>query len=323
MRIAICSAGLVSGLSFGSHAADSFPVRPVMVIVPVASGGPNDAETRLYMPKMHALFGQPFVLDFKPGAGSAVGTSFVAKAAPDGHTLLLVTSSSTIYPAFPDFHKTLPFDPVQDFAPVSLMSKKPTILVANPSFAPKDFVEYMSYVRNNPGKVNFGTVGAGSANHMAGAWLHSATRTKVTFVAYKGLGPMMPDLMGGRLDVTSAILSGVLPSIKSGKLRALALTGDRRSRLLPDVPTVVEQGVTDYDTSYWIGFSAPAATPQAVVDSLSEGFSKVAHMPDVAGPLEANGAIMIGSTPAQFRQLMLSEITQWRKVVRDSGITLE
>ncbi len=304
----------------GAESSDVFPSRPVTVVLAIAPGGPVDAEARLYLPKMQGVLGQPFVVDFKPGATGTTGTAYVARAVPDGYTLLLVTSGLTVFPAV---YKSLAFDPIKDFAHLSLMSKKPTVLVANPSFPPRDAAEYLAYARANPGKVNFGTTGNGSSNHLVGAWIHSATRTKVTFVPYKGLGPMLPDIMGGRLDLTSAILSGVMPLIKSGKLRALAMTGEKRSGLLPDVPTISEKGIPGYDYSYWTGFSAPAGTPPAIAKKLADAFARVAHLPDVVTALESDGALAIGSSPEQFRQLLIAETTLWRKVVQDSGIAME
>ena len=310
----------VAGATLAAEAPEAFPSKPVTVVLAIAPGGPVDAEARLYLPRMNAVMGQPFIVDFKPGATGTTGTAYVARATPDGYTLLLVTSGLTVFPAV---YKSLAFDPIRDFAHLSLMSKKPTVLVANPAFAPRDAVEYLAYARTNPGKVNFGTTGNGSSNHLVGAWIHSATRTRVTFVPYKGLGPMLPDLMGGRLDLTSAILSGVLPLIKSGKLRALAMTGDKRSSVLPDVPTISENGIPGYDYFYWTGFSAPAATPATIAKKLSEGFARVARLPEVVAALESEGAIAIGSNPEQFRQLLVTETALWRKVVQDSGIAME
>ena len=300
--------------------SDGYPSRPVTVVAAIAPGGPVDIEGRLYMPKLQGLLGQPFVLDFKPGATGTIGAAFVARAQPDGYTLLIVTSGFTIYPLA---YKNLPFDTIKDFAPLSLMSKKPTVLVAGPSFPPKNATEYLAFAKANPNKISFGTTGNGSSNHLVGAWLHSATNTKVTFVPYKGLGPILPDLMVGRLDVTSAILSGVMPLIKAGKLRAIAMTGERRSTLLPDVSTIAENGIPGFDASYWIGFSAPAATPNATASKLSEALARIAKMSDVVATLDADGATAIGSTPEQFRQLLISESALWRKVVAESGIKFD
>lgn len=308
------------GISNNVFSQSEYPVKPVTVVAAVAPGGPADAEGRLYVSKMQGFLGQAFVLDFKPGATGTIGAAYVARAAPDGYTLLMVTSGFTIYPLA---YRNLPFDTLTDFSPLTLMSKKPTVLVVNPAFPPRDTKEYLAYARANPGKISFGTTGTGSSNHLVGAWMHSTSKTKVTFVPYKGMGQILPDLMAGRLDVTSAILSGVLPLIKSGKIRAIGMSGDRRSSVLPDVATVAESGLPGHDASYWFGFSAPAATPAAIVNKLSQAFVKVVHLPDITASLEASGAVGIGSTPEQFKQLLISETALWRTVVRESEIKFE
>ena len=306
--------------AWAQGSAASYPSKPVNVVIPYAAGGPADVETRLYTGKLSSMMGQSFVIDYKPGAGTALGSGYVAKAAPDGYTLLVVTGSLTVFPAL---FKDLNFDTVKDFAPVSLMSERTSVLLATPSFAPKTFPEYLAYARANPGKINVGTAGAGSITHLAGAWMHGATNTKVTFVLYKGTGPIMPDLMAGRIDVTAAGLLASLPAIQAGKVRALALMGLNRSKLLPDAKTIAEDGIPGYNYSSWLGFSATGGTPAPIVNKLSETLAKVARLPDVAGPLEAQGGTMIGSTPAQLQQLILTEITRWNKVVADSNIKLE
>lgn len=313
-------AALFSGAGSAQESADVFPSKPVTVVIPYAAGGPNDFEMRLYATKLNAALGQPFLLEFKPGAGGAIGNAYVAKAKPDGYTLLLQAGGFTILPAF---SKRLPYDSVKDLAPVSLMSKRASVLVAHPSFAAKNFSDYVAFAKSNPGKVNFGTTGIGSTAHLAGAWIDSATGTKTTFVHYKGLGPLLLELVGGQLDVAPSGLLSALPLIKSGKLRPIALMEDRRSRLLPDLPTVQEQGVPGFNSVLWIGISAPAATPQAIINKLSDELAKVARMPDVIATLEAEGSSLVGSTPAQFRQLIVTEIGRWQKIVQEAGIKVE
>jgi tripartite-type tricarboxylate transporter receptor subunit TctC len=318
-----CSAAaatLLAASAFSQGAADAYPSKPVTVVNPYAPGGTADTETRLYTAKLMAMTGQPFIVDYKPGAGTAIGTAYVAKAPADGHTLLVATGSLTVLPAL---YKDLTFDAVKDFAPVSLMSQRTSVLIAHPSFPAKNFVEYIAYAKAHPGKINFGTAGAGSITHLAGAWIDGATRTSATFIHYKGTGPVMPDLLAGRVDVTAAGLLSALPFIKSGKLRAVAVMGAQQSKLLPGVQTIAEQGIPGYNYASWLGISAPGSTPPAIVNKLSEVLARVAKSPDVAGPLEAEGGTMIGSTPAQFRQVIVTEIERWQKVVRDAGIKLE
>lgn len=314
------AAMLFAGVAWSQGAADVYPAKPVTLVNPYAAGGPADAESRLYAAKLTALLGQPFIIEYKPGAGTAIGSAYVAQAPADGHTLLVATGSLTVLPAL---YKNLSFDVLKDFAPVSLMSQRTSVLLAHPSFPARNFREYIAHAKANPGKINFGTAGAGSITHLAGAWMHGASNTSVTFVHYKGTAPGMLDLLAGRIDVTAAGLLSALPSIKAGKLRAIAVMGTEHSKLLPGVLTIDEQGIPGYNYASWLGISAPAGTPAAIVAKLGETLAKVAKAPEVAGPLEAEGGVMIGSTPAQFRQVMASEVERWQKVVRDAGIKLE
>lgn len=316
----VAAATLLAGVAFAQGAADSYPSKPVTLVNPYAAGGPADRETRLYAAKLTAMTGQPFVIEYRPGAGTAIGSGYVAKAPADGYTLLVATGSLTVLPAL---YKDLTFDVRKDFAPVSLMSQRTSVLLAHPSFPAKNFREYIAYAKANPGKINFGTAGAGSITHLAGAWMHGATDTRITFIHYKGTAPAMVDLLAGRVDLTAAGLLTALPAIKAGKLRAIAIMGEEPSALLPGVQTIDEQGIPGYNYASWLGISAPAGTPAAIVNKLGETLAKVAKSPDVAGPLEAEGGVMIGSTPAQFRQVMVSEVDRWQKVVRDAGIKLE
>ena len=299
---------------------DSFPAKPMTWIASYAGGGPNDQETRLYANKMTALLGQQVIMDYRGGAGGTIGYAAVAKAAPDGYTLLIATGSYTIIPSL---YKDLPFDTIRDFAPVTQISKRPSVLAVNPLFPAKTFSEYITYARNNPEKINVGTAGAGGISHLAVALVHSMSKTRVTYVHYKGTGPVLPDLLAGRIDITAFGLLAALPLLKSGKLRALALTDDKRSRLVPEIPTVAEQGLPEYSVPNWLGYLAPAATPTAIVNKLSDNFALVARAPEVLAPLEAGGSILVGNTPAQFRQFIAADTAVWKKVIQEAGIKLE
>ncbi len=196
-------------------------------------------------------------------------------------------------------------------------------MVAYPKFGPRDFKEYIAYARANPGKVNIGNSGAGGSGHLASAWLHNMAKADVTFIHYKGAGPQLIDLMAGRVDVAVMAVLASLPLIKSGKVKPLAILDDKRSTSLPDLPTVAEQGLPDFSYSNWLGEVAPAGTPAPIVNKLSEAFAKIVKMPDVAGPLEAEGIVMVGSSPQVLRQLIAVEVERWRKVVKDNNIKLE
>ena len=294
--------------------------KPVTIVLANAPGGPVDIEGRLYANKLTELMAQPFVLDFKPGAGGTLAGAYVAKAQPDGSTLLAVTAGFTSYPAL---YKNLSFDVIKDFAPVSMMSQRTSVLLAYPGFPVKNFVEYVAYARANPDKINHGTTGKGGIIHLTGAWMHNATHTKVTFVHYKGAAQEMGDLMAGRLDVASTTMLAAMPLLKSGKVRALAVLNDKRSSLLPDIPTIAEQGIPEYNYSSWFGIVAPGETPSAVVNRLNEGLVKVARMPDIIARFAQDGSSMAGNTPQQFRLVIAAESERWRKLVQDTGITVD
>ena len=313
---------LSMGLSVQSIAqtGTAFPSKPVTIILAVAAGGPTDVEARLYAKKMTELMGQNFLLDYKVGAGGVVGTAYVAKAPADGHTLLVIAGNFTVIPAV---YKDLPFDTLKDFAPISLMSEKPQILIVNPSFPARTFAEYIAHAKANPGKFNLGTTGQGGVNHLMGVWLHTLTGTKATYVPYKGEGPLLPDLLSGRLDGAAIGIGTAIRLAKAGKVRALGTSAAARSKVWPELPTINEQGVPQFSYTSWVGIGAPAGTPQAVISKLAENFAKTAKSPDVIAPLEPEGWVLVGSTPAQFRQLIVTETERWKKVVEDNGITAE
>ena len=300
----------------GAQSADTFPSKPVTIIVNVAAGGPTDIEMRLHIKKMTELLGQPFIADYKPGAGGTIGANYVARAKPDGYTLLITSSSFTILPAF----MAHSFDAEKDFAPVTLMSQRTNALVTSPNFGPNNIKEYIAYAKANPGKINYGWAGPGV---VVGAWLHNLTGTKATFIPYKGTGQVMIDLIAGRLDITSASMTIALSLIKSGKIKPLANLDDKRSPLLPDLPTVEEQGIPGFSYKAWLGYMAPAGTPPAIVNKLSENFAKTTRSPDIARMLEADGNRPIGLAPGEFKDLIATETARWRQLAKDTGLKLE
>jgi tripartite-type tricarboxylate transporter receptor subunit TctC len=322
MRPPIAST-LVSMLVFcatvwGQEPASLYPSKSVLLIDAQAAGGPADREARLYAKKISGYFGQNFVIDSKPGAGTTIASAYVAKAKADGYTLQIVTGSFTI---FPGLYNNLPFDTLKDFAPVSLMSERTTVFISHPGFPAKNFEEYIAYARANPRKINFSALGVGSGAHLGGVWLHGATNTQVTFIHYKGVTLQTPDLVAGRVDATFGSALSALPLIKAGKVRALAIGNDQRSNLLPGLPTVAEY-VPGFNYKAWLGFVAPAATPPTIINKLNEAFVRAAKESDVAGTLESEGSIMIGSTPAQFRQFLVTDTNRNRKLMQDNGIKL-
>jgi tripartite-type tricarboxylate transporter receptor subunit TctC len=320
-RLAACSlAALVASFTsaaLAQRADDRYPERPVTIVMPLPPGGGIDAELRLYVPHLSEKFGRQFVVEYKPGASGAIANGSVAKAPADGYTLLTVTAGFTITAAT---QARAAYHPVDDFAPISLLSKTPNVLVAKPAFPARTLAEYIAYARANPGKVNFGAAGQGGVQHLLGAWLHSATGTEVTFVQYKGGNPVTVALLAGEVDVSALAPASAVPQVQSGKLRALGVATLERSKLLPGVPTIAETAVAGFDVSNWFGFSAPAGTPPAIVGKLNAALREIVHRPDVVQRLEATGALPIGSSPDELRRLIAAEIPRWRAVIARAGI---
>ena len=316
----LCAAALSlqTGLAL-AQGADSFPSKPITLIVPLAPGATVDIETRLYANKLSEQLKSQVLVDFKPGAGTTLGAAHVVRSAPDGYTLL---STSSSFAAAAALYQKLPFDPLNDLAPVSLMSKAPYMLLINPQVPAKNIPEFIALARAKPGAINFGTSGQGGLPHILGEWLHSATNTKVTFVHYKGGAPAYLAVMSGEIQAAYAGLAPMIPQVKAGKVRAIGMTTAERSKLLPDVPSIAEQGVPEYDVSSWIGIFAPSKTPTAITQKLSTEFARVARSPDIIKRLEAEGVSPVGSTPEEFRKLYTSELAKLKKLGQDTGLKL-
>lgn len=298
----------------------AYPSRTVTVVLPYAAGGPLEPDLRIYLQKLSDSLGKPFVIDYKPGAGTTIGVDFIAKAAPDGYTLGYVASSfGAALAAYP----TLSFDPVKDIAPVSLMYKRAIVMLVNPAFPAKTWQEYMAHVRSKPNAVNVGTNGSGGALHLAGAWLHGDMKGDVTFVHYKGVAPMKLDVIAGRVDVMFGSAAGVIGDIRAGKLRPIAVMSRQRSPLLPDLMTISELGIPNFDYADWGGFIAPGRTSPAILGKLSVELGKVVKSYDIVKRAESDGTLLVASSPESFRQTLTSDITRWKKIVQERGIVLE
>jgi len=299
-----------------------YPSRPITVIVPFAAGGPVDTDTRKYVARLTDMIGQQVIVDYKPGAGTSIGAAYVAKSKPDGYTLL---SDSSAFATFPALYKDLGFDPLKDLAPITQMSSLISVLMVHPSSPIKTFVEYLAYAKANPGKINYGTSGTGDISHLSAMWMHSLAGSTVTFVPFKGNGPMMLELIAGRVDIASASLVQALPIIRSGKLRPIAVKGRHRVKPLADIPAVNEHGseMRDYADENWLGFFAPGATPPPIIDKLADALIKITKLPAVVAELESQASTPVGSTPAQFKAFVAEDIANWKKVVATSGVNLQ
>jgi len=301
-------------------AQDSYPAKPVRVLVGLAPGGGTDIQTRLFAQKLTEAFNRPFVVENRPGAAGTVAYAQVAKSPPDGYTLIGVTSGYTITP---HIYKKLAYDPAKDFAPISLVSQAPFILVVHPSLPAKSVKDLLLLARAKPGALNNASAGLGSSTHMAFELFKALSGVKITHVPYKGTGPALVDVMSGQVHMLFGNVLSTLTHVKSGRLRALAVTTGRRSKVLPELPTIAEAGVPGYENSTWHGWLAPAGTPPAILNRLNAELVKAAQGPDLQEKLAADGGEGVGTTPAEFARLIATETVRWGKVIKEAGITLE
>jgi len=299
-----------------AHAQD-YPSRPVRIVVPFAPGGPNDIIVRVVAQKLTEAWGQPVVVENRPGAGGNIGTDFVAKAAPDGYTLLSVGPGSLIIN--PLFGK-VPYDTARDFAPVTLMARAPNALVAHPSLPARSVKELIALARSQPGRINYGSGGNGSTPHLAGALFAAMAGIALTHVPYKGTAPATADLIGGQVQIAFLGIPTVLPHVKSGKLRILAVTGKHRSPELPGVSTVDEGGVPGYELSPWYGLLAPAGAPREIVARLAAEVTKIVRAAEIRDKLAVQGAEVAGGSPEEFAAVIQADSLTWSRVVKDAGI---
>lgn len=301
--------------------AQAWPTRmPIKFIVVYPPGGASDVTARLLAAKLTESLGQSVIVENKPGANGIIATDYVAKAAPDGYTILMANlGPNAINPAV---YKKLPYDGVKDFAPITLTTIVPQIIVVNPSLPVKTPAELIAYSKKNPNKVTFASAGNGASNHLSGELFNAMGGIKMTHVPYKGDSPSIIDVMSGTVDVALPTAIAVMNQVKAGKVRAIAVTGTKRLASLPDVPTVAET-LPGYEAVSWGGVMAPAGTPPEVINRLNAEINKILKMPDVAEKLEALGAVIVGSTPDEFGAYVKSEIAKWGKVARDNNVTLD
>ena len=301
--------------------AQPYPSKPARMIVPYPPGGSADILARAIGAKVGEGLGQPVVIDNRPGAGTIIGTEATAKSAPDGYTFMLGTvSSHAINPAL---NPKLPFDPVKDFTPLSLVASIPFAMIVHPSVAAKSVQEFVALAKAKPGQINYSSAGTGTSNHLAGELLKSMAGIDLVHVPYKGSAPALNDLIAGQVSMMFDLVLTAAPHIKSGAARGLAVTGSQRSPVLPELPTVAESGLPGYEVSAWFGIFAPAGLPQPVAQRLNAEFVKVMREPDLKQRLASLGADPLTSSPEQFSAYLRSEIDKWAKVVKASGMKLD
>ena len=306
-------------------AQGAWPNKPVRVIVPFAPGGTTDILARALAPELGRAFGQTFVIDNKPGAGGNVGSDMVAKSPPDGYTLLMGTVGTHAINAA--LYPKLPFDPVKDFAPITLVAGVPNVLVMNPAKAEaakiNSVADLIRYAKANPGKLNMASSGNGTSIHLSGELFKSMTGTYMLHFPYRGSGPALLDLVGGTMDLMFDNLPSALPQIKSGKLKALAVTSAQRSAAMPELPTIAESGVKGFDASSWFGLLAPAGTPTDIIDRIQHETAKSFESPAFKERLLSQGAIPGGQSPAEFAKFIAAESKKWAHVVKVSGAKVD
>jgi len=300
--------------------AQSYPVKPIRLVLPYPPGGGTDVIARPLAQKLTEQLGQQVIVDNRGGAGGNIGMEFVAKSPADGYTLLFALTAQ--YAVNPSLYPKLPYDPVRDYAPISLLANAPYLLVVHPALPAKSVAELVALVKARPGQLSYSSSGNGSGAHLAGEMLRSLARVEILHVPYKGAGPAMPDLIAGQVQLSFITYTAAGPHIKTGRLRALGVTTAKRSPTLPDLPAIGET-VAGYDSAVWYGFAAPAGTPLEIVSKLNAEVLRVLAAPDFRSRITLEAVSPIGSTPEEFGSFMKSEIVRWAKVVKDSGAKVD
>ena len=309
------------GLAFAAPArADDFAGKVTRIVVPFAPGGGTDIISRTLAQEMQKNLGGTVVIENKPGAGTIIGTEYVAKADPDGHTLVMATFAHAVNPSL---RAKLPYDTDKDFTPVSLVARSFNIVVVNPNSGIHSVADLIKMAKEKPDGLNYGTFGPGTSAHLAGELFKSLAHVKMTAVHYKGAAPAITDLLGGTIQVMFTTVASATSLIKAGKLKALAVTSAKRASAFPDVPTVAEAGVPGYEAESWYGLFAPAKTPASAIAVLNKAVDTSLHSPAFNTLVQNEGLIMVGGAPEALGKYVRSEETRWRKVVNDAGIKIE
>ena len=297
--------------------AQAYPTRPVRIIVPFAPAGPTDVFARLLVPKLSENLGQQFYVENQAGAGGNIGMGNAARAAPDGHTIVFVSTSFIVNPSL--FAK-IPYDPLKDFAPVTLAAISPNVLTVHPSIPAKDVKELIAYIKANPGKLSFASAGLGTTPHLSGELFRLSQGLDIVHAPFNGSAPAIQSTIGGHTPIAFTVLTPAVPQVKEATLRALAVTTARRSPALPDVPTLGEAGLPDQEADTMQGILVPAGTPKAIIDRLQREIVKVMALPDIRERMAALGFEPVASTPDEFAARIATEIPKWAKVIRDAHI---
>jgi len=311
---------LAPGVAQAQTSPANWPARPVTFIIPYAPGSGTETDSRLYANKLTENLGQQFVLDFKPGGSTLIAAQYTARAPGDGYTLMIITAT---FPLLPLMFKDSSFDIIKSFSAVSQMSERSTLFTISNSLPASNVKEYIAYGKANPGKINVGTSGAGGTQHLHGVWMHGLMGIEPTYIHYKGIGPMIPDLIAGRVQMGTMSVAASLGHVKAGKMRILGYGGRQRFAGLPDVPTIAEQGVTGFEYLSWLGMVAPATTPAPLVNRISAEVVKAAKSPDVVAYMTKQAAAIVASSPQEFQRQINSEVERWQALVQKTGFKFE
>jgi len=321
-RTLLESAGMAAGMMAGAHRlaiAQAYPAKPVRIVVPYPPGGPTDIVARLVGNKLEERFKQPFVIDNKPGAGGNVGAEVVARAAPDGYSLVVGTTAHAINPSI---FKQMSYDLLRDLTPVALLTRMPLVLVVHPSVPARTVEEFIAHARKSDGALAYASSGNGQSTHLAAELFKSMTGVKMTHVPYKGSAPALVDVAGGQVAAMFDTMLSAMPQVKAGRLRALAVTSERRSGAAPDLPTIAESGVPGYEATAWNGLLAPAGTPKDIVEQLNKAVNETLAQPDVAQRLAADGADPGTGSVMDFDKFIRVELDKWARAVKSSGAVM-
>jgi len=305
----------------GSAPAQTYPAKPVRVIVAFAPGGTTDILGRVFSQKLSASLGQQFLVDNRTGAGGTIGTDVVAKSAPDGYTINFGSTSSLA--VSPNLYPKLPFDLLRDTTPVTQVATASIVLAVHPSVPVKSMRELIALARARPGQINYASSGSGSSLHLCGEYLKYLAKIDLTHVPYKGVGPALPDLLAGHVQLLFSDMAPFVPYVKTGRLRVLAVSTAKRSKLYPDLPTIAESGVPGYDLAGWYGVVVPTGTPRAIVERLHAEYVKAMRAPDIAERYAALGVEPVDSTPEQFGTYMRAELAKWGDIIKRSGTRVD
>lgn len=316
----IVAGALASGIAYSQAAAQSYPSKPIRVIVPYGPGGIADTLSRLVGQKLTAAWGQPVIVENRPGAGTNLGSELVAKSAPDGYTLLSAGIANTVGPAL---YSKLPYDPIRDFAWITNMAKVPIMLVAHPSFPARNAKDVIALAKAKPGSIAYASAGIATSGHLAGELFKSTTGVSMTHVPYKGSTGALIDTISGQVPLYFGAMASPMPHVKLGKLRAIGVTTLTRASAAPDIPTLHEQGLKGFETVTWYGYAAPAGTPKDIVAKLNAEVVRIIKLPDVRDRLASEGADFVGDTPEELTAFVKAEIAKWNKVVKQSGAKVE